>query len=89
VEIFVSGYQGDERRRRQRRIGVGRRAFRDRRAQERRFDVWNNVVADDQRRSPDRRKAKRRLENRRTYPNRRVAGIPGNALEIEVAPPTV
>jgi hypothetical protein len=88
VEIPVPGYEGNERRRRQRRIGAGRRVFRDRRFQERRFDVWNSVVADDQRGTPDRRKAKRRLENRRTYPNRRAARIQNDALEIEVAPET-
>jgi hypothetical protein len=88
VEIPVPSYEGKERRRRQRRIGAGRRVFRDRRVQERRFDVWNSVVADDQRRNPDRRKAKRRLANRRTYPNRRVSRILHDALEIEVGPET-
>ena len=92
MDIPVAGYQGDERRRRQRRLGAGRRVFRDRRAQERRFDVWNSVVADDQRRNPDRRTAKRRLANRRAYPNRRAARVSARALDIEVSPeipPTV
>jgi hypothetical protein len=85
LEILATGHDGHERRLKQRRIGAGRRVFRDRRVQERRFDVWSGPGADEQRCNPDRRKTGRRLESRRKYPNRRVAGTPVNAWEIEVA----
>lgn len=88
METLVTGYEGTERRRRQRRIGVGRRAFRDRRVEERRFDLWNNVVADEQRCNADRRNAKRRLENRRKYPNRRIARNSREAWQRKVTPGT-
>jgi hypothetical protein len=85
LEILATGHDGHERRSRQRRIGAGRRVFRDRRVQERRFDVWSGAVDEEQRCNPDRRKAGRRLENRRKYPNRRAARTPVKAWEIEVA----
>jgi hypothetical protein len=88
LETLVTGHEGTERRRRLRRIGLGRRAFSDRRAGERRFDLWNSAVADERRCNPDRRKAKRRLEARRKYPNRRVARIPPESWVIEVSPET-
>jgi hypothetical protein len=91
VEILVPAYQGKERRRKQRRLGAGRRAFRDRRVQERRFDMWT-AVAVEQRSNADRRRTRRRLESRRTYPNRRSASVPPGAWEIEFVsetPPTV
>jgi len=84
----VSSYEGPERRRKQRRIGAGRRAFSDRRVEERRFDVWNIVVAEERRCDRDRRKAKRRFENRRQYPNRRVARVEQKVVEIEVVSET-
>ena len=84
----MSNYEGPERRRKQRRIGAGRRAFSDRRAEERRFDVWNVVVAEERRCNPDRRVAKRRLESRRQYPNRRVASVEKKVVEIEVVSET-
>jgi hypothetical protein len=87
LEIFATNFEGEERRRKQRRIGVGRRAFRDRRVEERRFDAWS-IVADERRCNPDRRKAKRRLENRRRYPNRRVVRVERKALKIEVVSET-
>jgi GAF domain-containing protein len=84
LEIFVSNYDGLERRRKQRRIGAGRRVFSDRRVEERRFDVWSVVVTEERRCNLDRRNAKRRLENRRQYPNRRVAHVERKILKIEV-----
>jgi hypothetical protein len=87
LELFATKYEGEERRRKQRRIGAGRRAFSDRRVEERRFDVWS-IVADERRCNPDRRKAKRRLKNRRKYPNRRVARVERKALEIELVSDT-
>jgi hypothetical protein len=88
LEISATNYEGPERRRKQRRIGAGRRAFSDRRVEERRFDVWNVVVAEERRSNPDRRQAKRRLENRRQYPNRRVVRVERKILEIEVVSET-
>jgi len=88
LETLGSHYEGTERRLRQRRMGVGRRVFSDRRSQERRFDLWNNVVEDEQRGKTDRRKAKRRSKNRRTYPNRRALNLPREAWEIELSPET-
>ena len=82
MEVLVPAYKGKERRRKRRRLGAGRRAFRDRRVQERRFDLWT-VVAIEQRSNADRRRTPRRLENRRNYPNRRRASVPPGAWEIE------
>jgi hypothetical protein len=87
--MTLNNYEGPDRRRKQRRIGAGRRAFSDRRAEERRFDVWSVVVAEERRSAADRRQEKRRLENRRQYPNRRVARAERKILEIEVVSETV
>ncbi|HEY6066739.1 MAG TPA: hypothetical protein VIY96_11315 [Thermoanaerobaculia bacterium] len=88
MESLATGYEGSERRRKQRRIGVGRRVFADRRVEERRFDRWNNVVADERRSNSDRRKSKRRFEKRRKNQDRRAARFPRAAWEIEVSPDT-
>jgi hypothetical protein len=88
LKTVAMDYEGTERRQRQRRIGVGRRVFSDRRAGERRFDVWSSAVGDERRSNEDRRRAKRRLEARRKYPNRRVARIPPESWVIEVSPET-
>lgn len=86
--MTLNNYEGPDRRRKQRRIGAGRRAFSDRRVEERRFDVWNVVVAEERRTTADRRRAKRRLDTRRQYPNRRVAHAERKILEIEVVSET-
>lgn len=73
VDFVAQTSHGAERRRGQRRVGVGRRVLRDRRVAERRVE---SIPASFERRTnPDRRIGQRRLETRRKLPDRRASSL--------------